>query len=77
VKDDESRPIRPFVVDRKNWLFYDTPEEAEASACFYSLIETAKANGIEQYSYLMHIFYEMPKCKEKQELMKLLPANVD
>ncbi|WP_394713379.1 IS66 family transposase [Desulfogranum marinum] len=48
--------IRPFVVGRKNWLFAGTPEGAEASAALYSLIETAKANGIEPYSYLRHIF---------------------
>lgn len=34
--------IRPLVVGRKNWLFSDTPEGAEASAIVYSLIETAK-----------------------------------
>jgi len=69
--------IRPFVVGRKNWLFYDSPEGAEASACFYSLIETAKANGIEPYSYLYYIFDEIPKCKDNTELEKLTPANID
>ena len=43
--------IRPFVIGRKNWLFCDTPSGAKASAIFYSLAETAKANGrnIEDY----------------------------
>jgi transposase len=44
--------IRPFVVGRKNWLFCDTVAGAHASANLYSLIETAKANGIEPYAYL-------------------------
>lgn len=44
--------IRPFVIGRKNWLFSDTDRGAEASAFFYSLIETAKANEIEPYAFL-------------------------
>jgi transposase len=39
--------IRPFVIGRKNWLFSGSPGGARASACLYSLIETAKANGLE------------------------------
>jgi len=48
--------IRPFVLGRKNWLFAGTPEGAEASALLYSIIETAKANGLEPYAYLKYIF---------------------
>ena len=40
--------IRPFVVGRKNWLFCDSVKGAESSAIVYSLVETAKANGIER-----------------------------
>lgn len=43
----------PLVVDRKNWLFSDTPEGAEASVIVYSLIETAKANGLNVEQYLL------------------------
>ena len=39
--------IRPFVVGRKNWLISGSPRGAHASAVFYSLIETAKAGGLE------------------------------
>jgi hypothetical protein len=39
--------IRPFVVRRKNRLFYDTPIGADSSAIVYTLVETAKANGVE------------------------------
>ena len=38
--------IRPFVVGRKEWLFADTLQGAEASAIIYSLMETAKANSL-------------------------------
>ena len=41
------RAIRPFVIERKNWLFSDTPKGATASAQHYSLVETAKANSQE------------------------------
>jgi len=44
--------IRPFCVGRKNWLFCDTPAGAEASATIYSIIETAKANGIDAFEYM-------------------------
>jgi hypothetical protein len=39
--------VRPFVVGRKNWLFAETVGGAEASANLYSVVETAKANGLE------------------------------
>ncbi|MFV0439302.1 MAG: transposase, partial [Desulfopila sp.] len=52
--------IRPFVIGRKNFLFSGTPEGAEASALLYSVIETAKANGLEPHTYLRHIFEKLP-----------------
>jgi transposase len=54
--------IRPFVIGRKNWLFSATQRGAEASANLYSLIETAKANGLEPHAYLTHVFTELPKA---------------
>jgi transposase len=42
--------IRPFVIGRKNWLFCDTQAGAHASANLYSIIETAKANGLEPHA---------------------------
>ncbi len=68
--------IRPFVMGRKAWLFSDTPAGAEASARLYSLIETAKANGLEPYAYLRHIFTELPKATTLVEIETLLPWNM-
>ena len=51
--------IRPFVTGRKNWLFADTPKGADASATVYSLIETAKANGLDVFSYLQELLANM------------------
>jgi transposase len=69
--------IRPFVVGRKNWLFADTVRGAEASANLYSVIETAKVNGIEPYAYLRHIFAELPKATMLEDIERLLPNRVD
>ena len=43
--------IRPFTTGRKNWVIIDTPRGAEASAGIYSIVETAKANGLKLYPY--------------------------
>jgi hypothetical protein len=48
--------IRPFTIGRKNWLFSGSPKGAKASAAVYSIIETAKANGLNPYKYLNFIF---------------------
>jgi transposase len=69
--------IRPFVLGRKAWLFSDTPAGANASARLYSLIETAKANGLEPYAYLRHVFTELPKATTLAEIEALLPWNVE
>ena len=52
--------IRPFTVGRKNWLFCDTPKGADASAIVYTVVETAKANGLEPYRYLKLLLTELP-----------------
>ncbi|NOZ66655.1 MAG: IS66 family transposase [Alphaproteobacteria bacterium] len=69
--------IRPFVIGRKNWLFAGTPKGAEASALLYSLIETAKANKLEPYAYLRHIFEKLPTASTLQDFENLLPWNID
>lgn len=69
--------IRPFVVGRKNWLFNCTPEGANASACIYSLIETAKANDLEPYWYLKYLFENLPEAMTADEFMALMPQNID
>ena len=68
--------IRPFVIGRKNWLFSDTPAGAHASAKLYSIIETAKANGLEPYAYLRHIFEKLPQATTPADIEALLPWNV-
>ena len=68
--------IRPFVVGRKAWLFSDTPRGAHASAGIYSLIETAKSNGLEPYRYLRYLFTRLPTVDSSEELNALLPYRL-
>jgi len=65
--------IRPFVIGRKNWLFSASQKGAVASANLYSVIETAKANGLEPYAYLKRIFTELPNAKTLEQIEYLLP----
>lgn len=69
--------IRPFVLGRKNWLFSGNPRGAKASAALYSLIETAKANGLEPYRYLRFLFEKLPIAKTPDDYKALLPQYVD
>ena len=70
--------IRPFVVGRKNWLFNDSQKGASASAFFYSLIQTAKANDLEPYWYLRYLFEQLPYTgRDTEKLRQLLPMYVD
>ena len=71
------RAIRPFVIGRNNWIFSDTVKGAKASANLYSLIETAKLNGLEPFRYLQHVFKELPNAQTLDEIELLLPWRVD
>ena len=71
------RSMKPFVMGRKNWLFANTPGGAQASAMIYSLIETAKENGLDPYRYLLWILQTAPQLSETNKAWaeSLLPAN--
>ena len=68
--------IRPFVIGRKAWLFSDTPAGAHASAVIYSLLQTAKANGLEPYTWLRRVMRDLPAAKTLEEIEVLLPWNL-
>jgi transposase len=68
--------IRPFVIGRKNWLFCNTPNGANASAILYSFIESAKLNNLVPYDYLYYIFRKLPYAETKQDYIDLLPFNL-
>ena len=68
--------IRPFAVGRRNWLFADSTRGANASATCYSLIETAKANGLEPSSYLQYLLDNIAQADTLETLEALLPWNM-
>ena len=65
------RSIKPFVIGRKNWLFANTPQGARASAIIYSVVETAKENGLNPFAYLTYLFEQLPNVDIQD------PANID
>lgn len=69
------RAIRPFVIGRKNWLFADTPNGANGSMIFYSLIETAKANDLVPMEYIADTLKRIPYARTEQEIDALLPLK--
>lgn len=68
--------IRPLAVGRRAWLFADTSQGARASATCFSLVETAKANGIEPYAYLYHVLTHIGAADTVEKFEALLPWNV-
>ena len=77
------RSIKNFCVGRKNWLFINSVNGAEASAAAYSICETAKANNLHVYRYLEYILTELPKLADKDGIIDtskldyLLPWSPD
>jgi len=63
------RAIKPFVIGRKNWLFSNRPCGAKASAMIYSIVETAKENGINPYIYLTFLLEQLPNIKSKIKML--------
>ena len=58
------RAIKPFVIGRKNWLFSDSPKGADTSAAIYSIVATAKMNGLNPRLYIEWLLEEMPNAGE-------------
>ena len=70
------RSIRTFCLGKKNWYIVDTVSGAQASAIWYSLSETAKANDLKPYEYFKYLLEELPKHGEFEDpsyLDDLLP----
>ncbi len=67
--------IRPFALGRKNWLFSASVDGAKASAMYFSLIETAKKNGLEPFDYLSKMLEKLPMAETVDDFEKLLPLK--
>ena len=76
--NNAERHVRPIALGRKNWLFATSTKGATALANWYSIIETAKANGLEPYKYLTYLFTQLPLYERDHiDIEPLLPWNVD
>ena len=64
--------IRPFVVGREGWLFSDTQAGAETSAVIYTMVENAKANGVNVYQYLKLLLEKQPNNRMSDEELERL-----
>jgi transposase len=73
--NETERAIRPFAIGRRAWLFADTPAGAEASARLYSMVETAKANGLEPYIWLLKVMRGLPDASKSGNWEPLMPWN--
>lgn len=71
------RSIKPFVISRKNFLFANTARGAKSSAVMFSLIETAKENGLDPYRYLTLLLNEAPRLAvtDPDLAASLVPQN--
>jgi transposase len=65
--------IRPFALGRKNWLFSQTVKGADASANIYTVVQTAKINGLNVQAYLESVFTRLPYCTTLEDYQNLLP----
>ena len=75
------RAIRPVTVGRKNWLFCDSERGAHAAAVFFTIVNTAKLNGLKGYDYLNWVFDRIRRCdfdkiEELAPWSELIPENV-
>ena len=71
------RSIKPFVIDRKNFLFANTPKGATGSAIMFSLIQTAIENGLDPYNYLTWLLRKAKDADltDAETVQSLLPWN--
>jgi hypothetical protein len=66
------RSIKPFVIGRKNWLFSNSVDGVKASAIAFSIIETARENGLKPFEYLNFLLEALPNVSDRQ-VESLLP----
>jgi len=73
------RMVKPYVINRKNFLFSDTERGAEASAAVMSIIETAKRNGLDVYGYLLYLMTVLPEWGDvptEEQIKSVMPWSM-
>ena len=64
--------IRPITVGRRNWLFCDPTAGTDASMMVYSLLETARANGLNPQKYLEYLLEIRPGNNMSDEELEIM-----
>jgi hypothetical protein len=75
AKNAPERALRAVALGRKNCLFAGSDRGGESAAAIYSLIGTAKLNGIEPESYLRNVLSRIAEHPINR-IVELLPWNV-
>jgi transposase len=70
------RSLRAVAIGRKNYLFAGSNSGGERAAAMYTLIGTAKLNGLDPEAYLRHVLTRIADHPIKR-IAELLPWNVD
>ena len=71
------RAVKPFATARKNFLFSGSGLGAKSSCFLFTLIEIAKANGLNPEDYLRRVFEKAPYAKTENDWENLLPWNIE
>lgn len=64
--------IRPLTLGRKNWLFSDSQDGANASMVVYTIVEMAKAHGLHPYNYLQYLLDSRPSSSTTDAVLEEL-----
>ena len=69
------RLLRGVAITRKNFMFVGSDRGGDRAAIFYTLIETAKLNGLDPEAYIAAVIDRMAKGHNSRALDALLPWN--
>jgi transposase len=68
------RELRAVAVGRKNWTFAGSDEGGRRAAAIYTLIQSAKLNGIDPQAWLADVLARLPD-HPASKVAELLPWN--
>ena len=69
------RALRPMSVGRKNWLFFGNERGGKTGVIIFSILQSAKRHGLNEYEYLLDILNRLADLPSEQALYDLLPDH--
>jgi hypothetical protein len=69
------RALRSVAIGRKNWLFAGSKAGGERAATLYTIIETAKLNGIDPQAYIADVAEKIARDWPASRWDELMPWN--